>query len=85
MKLNPKLIEITIESFRKKEIELENLKNLRTGQICATVVNVNRRRGKRYKATDFIKPIKAKEKQTPEQMAKVLEKITNLLGGNIIA
>lgn len=74
-----------IDCFRKKEIEKENLMNLRFGQVCATIANVNKRRGRRYKATDFITPIKEKKVQTNEQMAKTLENITRALGGTISA
>jgi hypothetical protein len=83
MQLNPKLITQLIDCFRKKELEKENLMNLRFGQVCATIANVNKRRGRRYKATDFIKPIKPKKVQTNEEMAKSLENITRILGGTI--
>lgn len=84
MRLNPVIINLIIKSYRKKEMEIENLKNLRAGQICATIANVNRKKGsKRYKANDFIKPIKERKIQTPEQMAKALEKITRRLGGTV--
>lgn len=86
MRLNPKIINLMIDSFRKKEFELENLKNLRAGQICATIANANRKKGSRkFKAEDFIKPIREKERQTPEQMDKILLAMTKKLGGNIVA
>lgn len=59
--------------------------NLRFGQVCATIANVNKRRGRRYKAEDFIKPIKQKKVQTNEEMGKTLEAITRALGGTINA
>jgi len=85
MRLNPKTVNQLIDCFRKKEIERENLVNLRFGQVCATIANVNKRRGRRYKAEDFIKPIKQKKVQTNEEMAKSLETITRALGGTVNA
>lgn len=83
MQLNPKIINILIDSFRKKEIERENLMNLRFGQVCATIANVNKKRGRRLKATDFIKPIKEKKPQTNEEMANILKSITIAMGGAV--
>lgn len=83
MKLTPKIINELIDCFRKKELEKENLMNLRFGQVCATIANVNKRRGKRFKADDFIKPIKPKKTQTNEQISKTLEHITRAMGGTV--
>jgi hypothetical protein len=85
MQLNPKLIRTLIDCFRKKEMERENLNNLRFGQVCATIANCHKKRGRRFKATDFTKPIKPKKIQTNEEMAKSLENITKILGGTINA
>jgi len=83
MQLNPNLINILIDSFRKKEIEKENLMNLRFGQVCATIANVNKKRGRRFKATDFIKQIREKKLQTNDEMSNTLKNIAIALGGVI--
>lgn len=78
-----------IEINNQKEIDNVNLNFLLFGQLCSTIANfsMNKPKNKKFKPKDFFKPIdkvkKQKRKQTPEEMAKILEVITIAMGGEV--
>jgi len=74
----------------KKELDNINLNFSLFGQLCATIANfsMNKPKNKRYKSKDFFKPIdeakKQKKKQSSQEMATILEAMTQAMGGEII-
>lgn len=76
--------------LKQKNTRIENEEenaNFRTSLICATIANfsANKRKGKNYKPSDFIKSKQNKKKKrlTPEQMLHNLKRITKAFGGHI--
>ena len=78
---------LTIKEFnslchRHRENKRAELFN--SALICATIANVNRKKGKAYSPDDFMPKIKKKPKQMSiEEMVEILKQVTVANGGEV--
>lgn len=74
----PSELTVYVKSQYKMITELENRHQERTASILAQIANFSmKNKNKRYKVSDFL----PKKKQTNEQMAKQVEMLNRLFGG----
>lgn len=87
MTLTPAIFFITIKEFHKRFLDDSEIENMRAGQICAVICSSMSSKRKKFKWTDFFKKTtqtKVKKKQSIDEMESNLEKITQMLGGDIV-
>ena len=71
---------------RFKRIELtDDRQNQLVGLLCSVIANfsMTKKKGKNYKASDFINLKKEKVRLTPDEIAKKLEHVTRRLNGDV--
>ena len=77
---------LTLKEFnylcdRHNEERRANLYN--SALICSVIANVNRKKGKSFKPSDFMPKIEKKKQMTIEEMVEVLKQVTAQNGGEV--
>lgn len=71
-----------LDKLAEHYLNAEDMKNFRAGQICATIANVYRGKGKRaYKPSDFIGRPQKRKKQTADEMLSTVKGVNAMLQG----
>lgn len=83
--LTPVEIAAVINGKAARERDRQQVENIRVGMICATIVNVRRRKrsDRVYTWKDFFPDAAPKPAQSVEDMKRVCREITIMFGGEV--